>query len=233
MLVIDGIQAGYGKITALHGIRLEVRPASIVGIIGPNGAGKTTLCRTVSGVIKPRGGSVSFEGQELAGKPPRSILQAGIAQVPEDRQVFPEMSVRENLQMGAFMHRKSDLSTALERIYTLFPVLADRAGQSAGHLSGGEQQMLAIGRGLMARPRVLILDEPSHGLAPNLVDRVGETLLAIANDGVSVLLVEQNLGLTEQVAEWIYVLEMGRVIMDGPTREVTNSDAIRQTYLGI
>jgi branched-chain amino acid transport system ATP-binding protein len=233
LLSIAGLHAGYGGIDVLHDIAIEVGVGEFVCVIGANTAGKSTLLRTVSGLVAARG-SIRFDGTELVGRPSHEIPALGIAHVPEGRHVFPEMTVEENVMLGAYAVRSaSDLAARRERVLTMFPRLRERLGQLAGPLSGGEQQMVAIGRALMLQPRLLLLDEPSHGLAPKIVDELHDTFLAVSRTGTSILLVEQNTTLALSVAGRGYVLESGRVVLSGTSAELSGNDAVRSAYLGL
>ena len=233
LLDVKSLFAGYGGVDVLHDVALSVGVGEFVCVIGANTAGKSTLLRTISGLVACRG-SIRFEGQELVGRPAHTIPGLGIAHVPEGRHVFPEMSVEENVMLGAYAKRKTqDLAERRERILTLFPRLRERLSQAAGTLSGGEQQMVAIGRALMLQPRLLLLDEPSHGLAPKIVDELHETFLAVSRTGTAILLVEQNTTLALSVARRGYVLESGRVVLSGTSAELSGNDAVRSAYLGL
>jgi branched-chain amino acid transport system ATP-binding protein len=232
-LQVRGLDVSYGQIQALHGVDLDVPKGEITALLGANGAGKTTLLRTISGLIRPSRGSVQIDGRELVGTEAHDIVRAGISQSPEGRQVFPNLTVKENLQLGAWTRTDRDgVQADLERVLGLWPRLRERLGQRAGTLSGGEQQMLAIARALMARPRVLLLDEPSLGLAPVIVAGIFETIQAVNREGTTVLLVEQNAHLALKIAHWGYVLETGRVQARAPAAELLDDDAIRAAYLG-
>jgi branched-chain amino acid transport system ATP-binding protein len=234
MLQVQGLQVFYGDVQALWDVTFEVHPGEIVTLVGANGAGKTTTLKTVSGLLRPAGGHIRLEGQDLAALPPHEIVTRGIAQIPEGRRLWPQMSVLENLELGAYTaeaRRKKD--ETLEWTFALFPRLRERRAQRAGTLSGGEQQMVAIGRGLMSRPRLLMLDEPSLGLAPMLVEEVFRIIREINGQGVTVLLVEQNLRQALEVARRAYVLETGRVTLSGPSRDVLANAHIRSAYLGL
>jgi branched-chain amino acid transport system ATP-binding protein len=222
----------YGSIRALKGIDFQVHEGEIVSLIGANGAGKTTTVKTISGLLPVASGSIRLLGKEIAGADPRDIVQAGVSHCPEGRQIFPRMTVLENLELGAYTRRGQDLSSDYERIYSYFPILQERRNQLAGTLSGGEQQMLAIGRALMSRPRLLLLDEPSLGLAPMLVARIFEIIQTINRTGVTVLLIEQNAFQALQVAHRGYVLETGQVTLTGPAREMLANEYIKKAYLG-
>ena len=231
MLDIQDVHTYYGHIHALKGVSLTIEKGEIVTLIGSNGAGKSTMLRTISGLLQPRSGQVVLEGQVLNGKPAHKIAGMGVAQSPEGRRVFPRMSVLENLEMGAFVHgpaRPEDL----ERVFDLFPRLKERIGQRAGTMSGGEQQMLAIGRALMARPDVLLLDEPSMGLSPILVERIFEIVKQINAQGVTVLLVEQNALMALGIANRGYVLQTGQIVLTGPAEHLKQDEMVRKAYLG-
>ncbi len=234
LLRVDGIEVGYGDLTAVRDVSLEVREGEAVALIGANGAGKTTTLRAVSGLLPLRRGRIEFEGQRLDGLGPAEIVARGIAHVPEGRQLFPSMTVRENLELGARTRaaRAARVET-LERVFELFPRLRERGAQLAGTLSGGEQQMCAIGRGLMSRPRLLMLDEPSLGLAPVLVKAIFEDLGGINGQGLTVLLVEQNVLRSLHLAHRGYVLENGRMTLSGPRDDLLASGHIKQAYLGL
>jgi branched-chain amino acid transport system ATP-binding protein len=231
LLQLDGLEVRYGAITALHGIELEVAEGEIVALLGANGAGKTTTLRTISGLHRPHAGEIVFAGQRIEQTPPHRICQLGIGHVPEGRRIFPRMSVEENLEMGAYLVR-GDRTKERDRVFELFPVLADRRKQDGGTLSGGEQQMLAIGRALMSRPHLLLLDEPSMGLAPMIVTRIFEIIKEIREQGTTVLLVEQNAAQALRLADRGYVLETGRVVMHDTARVLLNNDRVRAAYLG-
>ncbi len=234
LLRVDGIEVGYGDLTAVRDVSLEVREGEAVALIGANGAGKTTTLRAVSGLLPLRRGRIEFQGQRLDGLGPAEIVARGIAHVPEGRQLFPTMTVRENLELGARSRAaRSGRAGMLERVFDLFPRLRERREQLAGTLSGGEQQMCAIGRGLMARPRLLMLDEPSLGLAPVLVKAIFEDLGRINGQGITVLLVEQNVLRSLHLAHRGYVLENGRMTLSGPREELLASGHIKQAYLGL
>ena len=233
LLDIRTLNAGYGAVDVLHDVALSVDAGEFVCVIGANTAGKSTLLRTISGLVAARG-SIRFEGTELVGRPPHQIPALGIAHVPEGRHVFPEMTVDENVMLGAYAVRHAaDLSQRRERVLTMFPRLRERLTQAAGTLSGGEQQMVAIGRALMLDPRLLLLDEPSHGLAPKVVDELHDSFLAISKTGTAILLVEQNTTLALSVASRGYVLESGRVVLAGTSQDLSHNDAVRSAYLGL
>jgi len=234
LLHIDSIQTYYGSIQALKGISFTVDQGEIVTLIGANGAGKTTTLHTLSGILHPRHGSIFFEGRPIHTMPPHAVVRLGIAHSPEGRRVFGRLTVAENLDMGAFVRRdKAAIKQDLDRVYTLFPRLKERQKQLAGTLSGGEQQMLAMGRALMASPRLLLLDEPSMGLAPILVDLIFETILEINKQGVTVLLVEQNALMALSIASRAYVLETGSIILSGTGKELLNNPDVMKAYLGM
>jgi len=233
MLELANVHVYYGSIHALKGVSLRVEPGKIVTLLGANGAGKSTTLRTISGLLRPRKGSVRFEGKELTKQSAQAIVKAGIAQSPEGRQLFGRMTVLENLEMGAFQRTDSDgIQADLERIYELFPRLAERRAQKAGTLSGGEQQMCAIGRALLARPRLLLLDEPSMGLAPVLVERIFEVIQDINKQGTTVLLVEQNAAMALEIASYGYVLETGKVSLSDTAGALRANERVRASYLG-
>jgi branched-chain amino acid transport system ATP-binding protein len=233
VLQVDGIHTFYGTIEALKGISLEVRQREIVTLIGSNGAGKTTALRSINGLNHPRHGSIHFAGKNITREPPHDIVRMGISQSPEGRKLFPRMSVLENLEMGAFQRRdRSGMREDLDRVYSLFPRLSERKQQRAGTLSGGEQQMVAIGRALMARPRLLLLDEPSMGLAPIFVERVFETIKEINEQGTTILLVEQNAMMALEVASRGYVLETGTVAIADDAAALRQNEQVRKAYLG-
>ncbi|HKW92136.1 MAG TPA: ABC transporter ATP-binding protein [Methylomirabilota bacterium] len=234
LLRIDGIEVGYGELTAVGDVSLEVREGETVALIGANGAGKTTTLRAISGLLPLRRGRIEFEGQRLDGLTPAQVVARGIAHVPEGRQLFPSMTVIENLQLGARTRAaRARIGESLERVFGLFPRLRERQAQLAGTLSGGEQQMCAIGRGLMACPRLLMLDEPSLGLAPVMVKVIFEDLIRINAQGLTILLVEQNVLRSLNLAHRAYVLENGRVSLSGAGRELLASGHVKQAYLGL
>jgi branched-chain amino acid transport system ATP-binding protein len=233
MLTVDDIHVYYGNIAAVKGISLTVYPGEIVTLIGGNGAGKSTTMRTISGLLRPKRGEVHFEGKRVSGLKGHEVAQRGIAQSPEGRRIFPRMTVTENLELGAFLRNdKAEIASDMERVFDLFPRLKERLTQKSGTLSGGEQQMLAMGRALMARPRLLLLDEPSMGLAPVLVDVVFETITKVNEQGTTVLLVEQNALVALNIANHAYVLETGHITLEGPAKELANNDEVRKAYLG-
>jgi branched-chain amino acid transport system ATP-binding protein len=233
LLEVRAVQAYYGHIQALKGVDLEVREGEIVTLIGANGAGKSTLMMTICGAPRAAAGSIVFDGRELAGMPTHEIMRLGIAQAPEGRRIFPRMTVLENLQMGAALVAPEHFDEDLERVYSLFPRLKERAVQRGGTLSGGEQQMLAIARALMLNPRLLLLDEPSFGLAPLIVREIFAIMRAIIErEGTSILVVEQNAALALAIADRAYLLETGRIVMSGPAAEIRKDEAVRRSYLG-
>jgi branched-chain amino acid transport system ATP-binding protein len=233
MLRLEAVEAAYGSIRALHGVSLEVPAGSIVTLLGANGAGKTTTLRAITGLLKPSRGTITYEGRRIDRLPPDRIVRLGISMVPERREVFPEMTVRENLIMGAYTGRdRGRWPEDLEGVFRLFEDLRGRQGQRAGSLSGGQQQMLAIGRALMARPRLMLLDEPTLGLAPLLVQRIFGAIEEIARRGVTILLVEQNAYRALPLSRFAYVLETGRVALSGESRELAKDPRIKQSYLG-
>ena len=235
MLEVRGLSVAYGDATALDGVSLAVAAGEIVAIVGANGAGKTSLIRTIGGVLAPRAGSIRFEGREIAGWPSHRVCDLGIGQVAEGRQIFPALTVRENLEVGAMLPRaKAGAKRTLERVLTMFPRLAERAAQAAGTLSGGEQQMLAIGRCLMGAPRLVMFDEPSLGLAPAVVVEVLRIIERLAGeDGLTVLLVEQNVAASLRLAHRAYVLENGQVVLEGEGQALLGDPRVREAYLGM
>ncbi|PYM27630.1 MAG: ABC transporter ATP-binding protein [Candidatus Rokuibacteriota bacterium] len=232
MLALEDLEVYYGEIHALKRVSLEVRDREIVALLGNNGAGKTTTLKTVSGLLAPRRGRVSFEGRPLTGVAPHEIVARGIAHVPEGRRIFNRLTVRENLLMGAYLRADGGIAADLERVFALFPRLHERLTQVAGTLSGGEQQMLAIGRALMARPKVLLLDEPSMGLAPVLVEQIFETIAEVNRQGTTILLVEQNAAMALSIANRGYVLETGSVVLSGTAAALGENSEVRRAYLG-
>jgi branched-chain amino acid transport system ATP-binding protein len=234
MLELVGITAGYGQFTALWDASLSVARGEAVAVVGPNGAGKTTLMRVISGLVVPREGALVFEGTSLAGTPAHEIVARGIAHVPEGRRIFPALTVADNLKMGAFLPgARRAYRESLERVYTLFPVLAERQGQRAGSLSGGEQQMLAIGRALMSRPKLILLDEPSMGLAPVMVLRLFDLIRRIREEGYTILVVEQNVRQVLKLVDRAYLLEVGRIKMEGRADQLAEQDFVRKAYVGL
>jgi len=232
MLSLDGVSAAYGGFQALFGVSLEVRAGESVAVIGPNGAGKTTLLRLISKLIDPTQGNITFENSSLVKVPPHDVVRRGIAHVPENRRLFPRLTVEENLRMGAFTAREK-YQERLSLVYELFPRMKERRAQPAGTLSGGEQQMCAIGRALMSGPKLLLLDEPSAGLAPVVVQSIFELVRKICAEGYTVLIVEQNIRQVLKVVGRAYLLEAGRIKLRGPSRELLQSEEIRKVYLGL
>lgn len=232
MLEVTALHAGYGPIEVLRGIDLTVAAGEIVALLGSNGAGKSTLNNNISGLYRPFGGTIRFDGKDIAGTPSMQIVEAGLVQVPEGRRVFPNLTVRDNLELGSYRRGKPARTQNLERVLTTFPRLRERLRQAAGTLSGGEQQMLAIGRGLMAEPRLLILDEPSLGLSPLLVEEMFALIGRLNADGLSILLVEQNVMQSLTIAHRAYVLENGRIALQGPAAELAEHPDLRKSYLG-
>ena len=234
MLAVEGLTVAYGGLTALAVVSLSVRAGQFVSIVGPNGAGKTTLFKAISGTVRPRGGRILFEDHDLLAVAPSERAHFGIAHVPEGRQVFASMSVLENLEMGAYPQSgRQAWARNVERIFALFPILAERRNQAAGTLSGGEQQMLAIGRGIASSPRLLMLDEPSMGLAPVVADLIFERVVELHRDGLTILLVEQRVAEAVQSCDFGYVLETGRVVLEGTHDALLADDRIRSVYLGM
>ncbi len=233
MLQIEGLATAYGKIEALKGVSLSVQGGQVTCLLGPNGAGKTTLMMTVAGILKPKAGSIRFEGEELVGKSSADIVARGLALVPENRLVFPALTVRENLQAGAFRRRdRTAIRDDIDRMFERFPRLKERVDQMAGTLSGGEQQMLAVARALMSRPRLLLMDEPSVGLAPLVVAEIFQIIRQLHSEGVSIFLVEQNAHMALKVAQQFYLMEQGRVTFSGTPGEMSSDDVIQRAYLG-
>lgn len=231
-LSIRGLRSGYGKIEVLHDVTLDVARGQIVTLIGANGAGKTTLLKTISGLLRPSAGSITFEGKSIVRRPPHKIVELGISHVPEGRAILKRMTVIDNLRMGAYVRTDSEIAEDIETALARFPLLSERRLQIAGTLSGGEQQMLAIGRALVARPRLLLFDEPSLGLAPKIVSQIFLTLRELKNEGKTTLLVEQNARQALRVADHGYVLERGRIIYSGSGEELLNMPEVQRTYLG-
>jgi branched-chain amino acid transport system ATP-binding protein len=234
VLDVEDIHTFYGAIEALKGISLQVQEGEIVTLIGSNGAGKTTTLRSINGLNHPRRGKIVFSGRDITTTPPHEVVKSGISQSPEGRKLFPRMTVVENLEMGAFQRTdRANLSDDMDRVFTLFPRLAERKSQKAGTMSGGEQQMLAIGRALMARPKLLLLDEPSMGLAPILVEKIFEIVKEINEQGTPILLVEQNALMALDVADRGYVLETGRIVLADKAAALKQNEQVQKTYLGI
>jgi branched-chain amino acid transport system ATP-binding protein len=233
MLEVENLQVAYGALTALHGVSLEIRPGEMVALVGPNGAGKSTLLKTISGLLAPRAGVIRWQDETISAASPQRIVEHGIALVPEGRRLFAAMTVRDNLELGAFTQRAQKQKRAqLDRVYALFPRLFERQRQLAGSLSGGEQQMLALGRALMALPRLLLLDEPSLGLAPKVVESILAILAELHRGGMSLLVVEQNVHAVLALAERAYILESGRIVGAGEGRKLLDDDHVRTAYLG-
>jgi branched-chain amino acid transport system ATP-binding protein len=232
MLEIDEIHTFYGNIEALKGVSLTVEEGECVTLIGSNGAGKSTTLRSISGLTPPRTGDIRFEGENITRTPPADIVKLGISQSPEGRRCFPRMTVRENLDMGAYLRRDKEIAGDMERVFELFPRLLERERQKAGTMSGGEQQMLAIGRALMAKPKLLLLDEPSMGIAPILVERIYETIAEINRQGTTILLVEQNANYALSVSERAYVLETGVVALSDDSQAMRTNPDVQKAYLG-
>ena len=234
MIELSGISASYGSVPAIRDVTINVEEGEAVGLLGANGAGKSTTLRAISGLVKLTSGTITFLGQDLAELPPHKVAELGIAHVPEGRQVFPEMTVNENLEIGSYTPRaKADRSNSLDLVYSIFPRLAERRKQLAGTMSGGEQQMLAVGRGLMLKPRLLMLNEPSLGLAPVMCDVTFEKIQDIHKLGTAILLVEQNVSRALTLVKRAYVLESGKVIMHGTNTELANNKQVQTAYLGI
>jgi branched-chain amino acid transport system ATP-binding protein len=232
MLVLNGLRSGYGKIAVLHDVSLSIERGQIVTLIGANGAGKTTLLKTISGLIRPTAGTIEFEGKNIARQPAHKIVALGLSQVPEGRAILKRMTVMDNLRMGAFTRHDSEITADIGKVFERFPVLAERREQMAATLSGGEQQMLAIGRALIARPSLLLLDEPSLGLAPKFITRIFQTLRELRQEGKTILLVEQNARQALQIADRGYVMERGRIVLTGNGSELLGNPEVQRTYLG-
>ncbi len=233
LLEVEGLRVRYGGAEALRGVSLAVPEGDVVALLGGNGAGKTTTLRAISGLVRPAAGGIRFRGRPITGQRPKAIVAAGVVQVPEGRQLFPRMSVLENLELGAYLRSDREIRSDLERVFGHFPVLRERARQAAGSLSGGEQQMLAIGRALMARPRLLLLDEPSLGLAPRVVEEIAAIVHDINRAGVSILLVEQNAEMALGLARTACVLESGTVAISGAAADLRADERVRRAYLGV
>ena len=233
MLSVENLECRYGKVAAVQKLSLEVRKGELVSLIGANGAGKTTTLKAISGVLRAAGGKVTFEGEDITHASARKILDLGIAHCPEGRRVFPYMTVRENLEMGCYLRSdRGGIEADLERLYERFPILAERRAQAAGTLSGGEQQMLAISRALMSRPKLVLFDEPSLGLAPNIVERTFDIITAIRAEGVTVMMVEQNALAALELSDRAYVLEQGRIIRTGTGKALLNDPEVKKAYFG-
>lgn len=233
MLKVNDIQVYYGAIHAIKGISLEVPEGKIVTMIGANGAGKSTILKTISGLLRPKSGSITYNGSEINSIPPQEIVKMGLCHVPEGRRVFANMSVLENLELGAYLRNdKGGIAQDMDKVFTKFPRLFERKNQLSGTLSGGEQQMLAIGRALMARPKMVLLDEPSMGLAPLLVKEIFSIIKELNESGITILLVEQNANIALSIADYAYVLETGKIVLSGKASELAASEEIRKAYLG-
>jgi branched-chain amino acid transport system ATP-binding protein len=234
MLEVRDINTFYGKIQALWGVSLRIDDKEIVALVGSNGAGKTTLLNTISGLLHPASGTIEFLGTRIDGMTPHAIVELGMSHIPEGRKLFPDMSVRENLEMGAYTKRVwKDKQHILDRVYELFPILKARQGQLASTLSGGEQQMVAMGRGLMSQPKLCIVDEPSSGLAPLIVDEIFGIIQGLRDQGIAIFLIEQNVQQTLEIADRAYVLENGRVVLEGESKKLLKEELIRKAYLGL
>ncbi len=233
LLSVENLRAGYGAVEVLRGVDIRISHGELIALLGSNGAGKTTLNAVMSGLLAPRSGRVIFDGEDLTGVHYRRIVQAGLIQVPEGRKVFPNLTVLENLELGAFTRARQRLSENIDRVFETFPRLRERMAQLAGTMSGGEQQMLAIGRGLMAEPKLLILDEPSLGLSPLLVEELFTLIAKLRTDGLAILLVEQNVGQSLDIADRAYVMENGTIRFSGTATELLASDTLRQAYFGV
>jgi branched-chain amino acid transport system ATP-binding protein len=233
VLEIESLECRYGKVAAVRGLSLEVKKGELVSLIGANGAGKTTTLKAVSGVLRPAGGRVRFEGEDITQAPARRILELGIAHCPEGRRVFPYMTVRENMEMGCFLRKdKVGIEADMNRLFERFPILAERRAQAAGTLSGGEQQMLAISRALMSRPKLVLFDEPSLGLAPNIVERTFDIVRQIRSEGVTVVMVEQNALAALELSDRAYVMEQGSVTLSGSGQQLLHDPHVQKAYLG-
>ncbi len=232
MLKIEDLHVYYGEVHALRGVALEVHRGEVVTLLGNNGAGKTTTLRSISGMQAARRGTITLDGAPVTGVPAHDVVRMGIAHVPEGRRIFKRLTVKENIALGAFLRKDADVATDSEKMLTLFPVLRERLKQVAGTLSGGEQQMLAVARALMTRPQLLLLDEPSMGLSPVLVERIFQTIVDINRQGTTVLLVEQNAAMALAIASRAYVLETGSIVLEGPAKELAGNPEVRRAYLG-
>lgn len=234
MLETDKINTFYGKAQALYDLSIRVEERQIVALVGSNGAGKTTLLKTISGQLRPASGEVTFLGSRIDGRPPYAVVEAGIAHVPQGRKLFPDMSVRENLEMGAYVHRAwKQKGEGLEEVYRLLPLLKRREGQVARTLSGGEQQMVALGRGLMSKPRLCMIDEPSSGLAPVMVNEIFHIISGLKEQGIAIFLVEQNVRDTLEIADRAYVIENGGIVLEGKSKDLLQEEMIKKAYLGL
>ncbi|MET9376518.1 ABC transporter ATP-binding protein [Streptomyces sp. NPDC003035] len=233
LLEVEDLRVAYGKIEAVKGISFTVEAGQVVTLIGTNGAGKTTTLRTLSGLIKPASGKITFDGQVLNGIPAHKVVSLGMAHSPEGRHIFPKLTIAENLQLGAFLRKDKDgIERDVQRAYDLFPILGERRKQAAGTLSGGEQQMLAMGRALMSQPKLLMLDEPSMGLSPIMMQKIMETIATLKAEGMTILLIEQNAQAALSLADYGYVLEVGSVKLSGTGQDLLHNDDVRKTYLG-
>ncbi|MFI8291041.1 ABC transporter ATP-binding protein [Streptomyces sp. ms191] len=233
LLEVEDLRVAYGKIEAVKGISFSVEAGQVVSLIGTNGAGKTTTLRTLSGLIKPTSGKITFDGQELNGIPAHKVVSLGMAHSPEGRHIFPRLTIAENLQLGAFLRKDKDgIEKDVERAYDLFPILGERRKQAAGTLSGGEQQMLAMGRALMSQPKLLMLDEPSMGLSPIMMQKIMSTIATLKAEGMTILLIEQNAQAALSLADYGYVLEVGKIKLSGTGQDLLHDDDVRKTYLG-
>ncbi len=233
LLEVDSLHVRYGKAEALRGLSLSVEAGTVVAIVGANGAGKTTLLRTISGLKKPTEGSITYQNKRIDGMPPHRIAEMGIAHIPEGRMVFAPMTVEENLRIGAHLRRqRAEVARDIESMYELFPILKEKRADAAGSLSGGQQQMLAVARALMARPRLILMDEPSIGLSPILVAEVGQIIKSIHSEGTSVVLVEQNARMALRLASRAYILELGSVILEGDAQDIAKDNRVKESYLG-
>jgi ABC-type branched-chain amino acid transport systems, ATPase component len=232
MLTVDNLSVRYGVIQAVHNVSFQVNQGEIVSLIGANGAGKTTILRTISGLIRPSEGSITFEGKNIEKAAPQKIVASGLSQVPEGRHVFAGLTVQENLEMGAFLRKDNQVKADYEQVFEKFPVLKERKNQDAATLSGGEQQMLAMGRALMSKPKLLLLDEPSMGLAPIFIREIFSIIQEIKEQGTTVLLIEQNANMALSIADRGYVLETGKVVLEGTGKELLSSEAVKKAYLG-
>lgn len=234
MLKINRLETSYGNVKALRNVSLKVDKGALITLIGANGAGKTTLLKTISGVVRPTVGEILLDGKRIDQASSHEIVRQGISHCPEGRKIWPKMTVLENLEMGAYtIADRKEIKNNVEKMFHHFPILAERRDQKAGKMSGGEQQMLAIGRALMAKPKLLLLDEPSLGLSPMMVEQVAEIIKGIHGQGVTVLLVEQNAFLALNMADWAYVLEVGHIVMEGPAKDLLANDFVRKSYLGL
>ncbi|MGW6566176.1 ABC transporter ATP-binding protein [Streptomyces sp. NPDC054975] len=233
LLEVEDLRVAYGKIEAVKGISFSVEAGQVVSLIGTNGAGKTTTLRTLSGLIKPASGKITFDGQVLNGIPAHKVVSLGMAHSPEGRHIFPKLTITENLQLGAFLRKDKDgIEKDIQRAYDLFPILGERRKQAAGTLSGGEQQMLAMGRALMSQPKLLMLDEPSMGLSPIMMQKIMETIATLKAEGMTILLIEQNAQAALSLADHGYVLEVGKIKLSGTGQDLLHDDEVRKTYLG-